>query len=145
MMVPGDNEIMGEAITSILRARGKTDVIISYTSNTEVRPLSRRLISRFYTALCNFLFGLNLKYYTGLSLIKTELLRPLLPLSSGFAYSTEIIVNLLKLQKSHTYVEVPMSIYPPIPGRKTAAFKLKNIWSVAKALTRLTIKVRLGL
>lgn len=144
MMVPGDNEIMGEAIASVLRARGQAELIITYTENQEVRAPIRRIISRTYVGLCNILFGLKLRYYTGLSLIKTDLLRSLLPLSEGFAYSTEIIVRLLKLDKGHTYVEVPMKIYPPVPGRKAAAFRFKNLVSVGKTLARLTWQVRIN-
>jgi glycosyltransferase involved in cell wall biosynthesis len=44
MMVPGDNEIMGEAIGSVLRARGQAELIITYTENQEVRVPIRRLI-----------------------------------------------------------------------------------------------------
>ena len=142
MMVPGDNEIMGRAIGNILQARGRAELIITYTENQEVRAPIRRLISRTYVGLCNFLFGLKLRYYTGLSLIKTDLLKPLLPLNESFAYSTEIIVRLLKLGKGHTCVEVPMQIHPPVPGRKAAAFRFKNLVSVGKTLVRLTWQVR---
>ena len=142
MMVPGDNEIMGEAIGSLISGLGKADLVISYTANQEVRPLIRRLVSWTYVTLCNFLFGLKLRYYTGLSMIKTDLIRSIMPLSEGFGYSTEIIVNLLK--KGHSYIEVPMTIYPPVPGRKAAAFRLKNIVSVIKTLAKLTWKVRMG-
>lgn len=142
IMVPGDNEIMGEAIGNLIRSLGKADLVISYTANLEVRPFIRQLISKAYVRLCNFLFGLKLRYYTGLSMIKTELLRSLTPLSEGFAYSTEIIVRLLKLRDGYTYIEVPMTIYPPVADRKAAAFRLKNIISVSKTLARLTWDVR---
>ena len=142
MMVPGDNEIVGRTIGNILQARGRAELIITYTENQEIRAPIRSLISRTYVGLCNFLFGLKLRYYTGLSLIKTDLLKPLLPLNESFAYSTEIIVRLLKLGKGHTCVEVPMQIHPPVPGRKAAAFRFKNLVSVGKTLVRLTWQVR---
>ena len=97
MMVPGDNETAEEALGNLLRARGQAELILSYTENIKARPLSRRLISRTYVLICNTLFGLKLRYYNGLSLIKTKLLKSILPLSEGFAYSTEIIVKLLCL------------------------------------------------
>ena len=120
-------------------ALGKADVVMTYTSNKEVRPLIRRAISWFYVFICNTLFGLHLKYFTGLTLIKTDLVRSLLPISEGFGYSTEIIVRLLK--RGHTYLEVPMQMTPPVPGRRSAAFRFKNILSVLKTLLRLTVQV----
>lgn len=142
MMVPGDNETKEEAIGNILRARGQAELILSYTENTEVRTLSRRFLSRLYVLICNALFGLKLRYYNGLSLIKTKLLRSILPLSEGFAYSTEIIVKLVCLKK-YSYIEVPMPIRPPIKGRRAAIFRLKNLVSVGQTLLRLFMKVRL--
>lgn len=139
MMVPGDNEITGKSIGNILHALGTADIIISYTDNPEVRPRSRRVVSNLYRRLCNLLFGLNIRYYTGLSLIKTELLRSIMPLSDGFGFSTEIIVKLLKSNKGYSFVEVPMYINPPIPGRKASAIKLKNFLSVGKTLFKLVI------
>ena len=141
MMVPGDNEIMGEAIHNVLGVCNKSELVITYTENQEVRPLVRRIISRFYVGLCNFLFGMNLRYYTGLSLIKTDLLRSLLPLSEGFAYSTEIVVRLIR--QGHSYTEVPMQIFPPKPGRKAAAFRLRNIISVVRTLALLFWRERI--
>ncbi len=143
MMIPGDNETVDQTIRNLLRARDKADLVLSYTENPEVRPLKRRVISKVYIWICNLLFGLNLSYYNGISLIRTSLLKPLLPFSDGFAYSTEIIVRLLKLGHGHTYIEVPMLIYPPIPGRKAAIFRLRNFISVAKTLSRLAVKARL--
>ena len=142
MMVPGDNETAGEALGNILRARGQAELVLSYTENVEVRPLFRRLISRAYVLICNTLFGLKLRYYNGLSLVKTKLLQSILPLSDGFAYSTEIIVKLLCLEKGHSYIEVPMPIRPPIKGRRSAIFRFKNIVSVGQTLWRLFMKVR---
>ena len=141
MMIPGDNETVGQAIRNLLRARDKADLVLSYTENPEIRPLKRRVISKVYVWICNLLFGLNLSYYNGISLIRTSLLKPLLPLSDGFAYSTEIIVRLLALEKGHTFLEVPMLIRKPVPGRKAAVFKWRNFISVGKILTRLVIRV----
>src|SRR3989344_2530989 len=63
--IPGDNENLPESITETYKLIGKTDVVIPYTSNMEVRPFFRQAVSKFYTFINNLFFGLNLKNIIG--------------------------------------------------------------------------------
>lgn len=139
IMVPGDNEIPAEAIRRVLCRAGEADVIIPYTANPEVRPLSRRIISRAFVALINTLFGLSLKYYNGTCLIKSSLLKKVPLKTWGFAYMAAILVRLLRSGAS--FVEVGIDIVQRQSGR-TKAFAFKNIISVVKAILTLFWDVR---
>jgi len=109
--IPGDNETMPQTIKTIFQAAGKADIVCSYTMNPEVRPLNLRIFSKLYTAVMNTLFGLKLRYFNGVSIFKTELLR-LLPQSAkentAFSYNAEILVRLIKA--GHNYIELPQYI-----------------------------------
>ena len=142
MMVPGDNEIVGKALASVFAKLGSADMVITYTENPEVRSMTRRFISRLFVLTYNTLFGLRLSYYNGTNLYRTDLLKNLPPITDSFGYAAEIIVRLLSTKPPATYVEVPMPIYPPQPGRKTAAFRLQNVWGVAVALGKLFWEIR---
>lgn len=139
IMVPGDNEIPTEAITKVLSRAGKADLIIPYTANPEVRPLSRRVISSLFVAIMNVLFGLRLRYYNGTCLIKSELLKKVPLKTWGFAYMAAILVRLVRSGAS--YIEVGVNIAPRLAG-KTKAFRLKNIVSVFSAIADLFWDVR---
>lgn len=139
MMVPGDNEIPAEAIERVMEKAGEADVIIPYTANPEVRPLSRRIISRAFVALINTLFGLNVTYYNGTCLILAKLLKKVPLKTWGFAYMAAILVRLLKSGASYT--EVGVDIAQRSSG-KTKAFALKNVVSVLKAILTLFWDVR---
>ena len=139
IMVPGDNEIPAEAIRRVLCRAGEADVIIPYTANPEVRPLSRRVISRAFVALINTLFGLSLKYYNGTCLIKSSLLKKVPLKTWGFAYMAAILVRLLCSGAS--YIEVGIDIAQRQSGR-TKAFAFKTIGSVVKAILALFWDVR---
>ncbi|HEY4706288.1 MAG TPA: glycosyltransferase family 2 protein [Thermodesulfobacteriota bacterium] len=139
IMVPGDNEIPAEAIRRVLCRAGEADVIIPYTANPEVRPLSRRVISRAFVALINTLFGLSLRYYNGTCLIKSSLLKKVPLKTWGFAYMAAILVRLLRSGAS--YEEVGIEIVQRQSGR-TKAFAFKNIISVVKAILTLFWDVR---
>jgi glycosyltransferase involved in cell wall biosynthesis len=126
---PSDNENTPESFISTLKHAGEADVIIAYTSNMEVRPLKRRILSRIYTFINNLIFGLHLRYFNGLSVYRRDLLLKIPPWSNSFAYAVEILVPLLKSGAS--YIEVPVEIRPTT---KTSALKLKRILQVFKAI-----------
>lgn len=139
IMVPGDNEIPAEAIEAIFRHAGSADVIVPYTANPGVRPLSRRVISRLFVALINTLFGLKLRYYNGTCVIKGSLLKKTPMTTWGFAYMAAILVRLLRSGAS--FVEVGVKIKPRDTGR-SKAFRPKNILSVISAIMGLLWDVR---
>ncbi|MBM4125485.1 MAG: glycosyltransferase family 2 protein, partial [Nitrospira sp.] len=60
-MFPGDNEIPGEAIRTILSAVGSADIVVPYISTPAVRGWSRRVISACFVGVLNILFGLRLR------------------------------------------------------------------------------------
>jgi len=140
IMVPGDNEIPAEAIERVMALAGQADVIIPYTANPEVRPFSRRVISRVFVALINTLFGLNVSYYNGTCLVKSRLLKKVPLKTWGFAYMAAILVRLLKSGASYT--EVGVDIAQRSSG-KTKAFAFKNVVSVVRAILTLFWDVRI--
>lgn len=140
IMVPGDNEIPAEAIERVMALAGQADVIIPYTANPEVRPFSRRVISRAFVVLINTLFGLNITYYNGTCLVKSRLLKKVPLKTWGFAYMAAILVRLLKSGAS--YAEVGVDIAQRSSG-KTKAFAFKNVVSVVKAILTLFWDVRI--
>ncbi len=140
MMVPGDNEIPGNAIQSVFTRAGDADIIIPYTTNTRVRPLSRRVVSMAFTMLMNALFGLKLRYYNGTCLIKAELLKTTPMTTRGFAYMAAILVRLIRSGASFT--EVGVDITQRTSGR-SKAFMPGNVLSVLSAILRLFWEVRI--
>lgn len=138
-MFPGDNEIPGEAIQSILNAVGTADTVVPYISTPSVRGWSRRVISAAFVALVNALFGLRLRYFNGPCVHRRALLLSVPMRTHGFAYMTAILVRLIR--SGHAYVEVPMELQARQHGR-SKAFRLKNILSVLRTLGELFWEVR---
>jgi len=139
LMVPGDNEIPAGAITDILSVAGEADLIVPYTTNPEVRPFSRRVISRAFVILFNTLFALQLRYYNGPCVIRAELLKKVPMTTHGFAYMAAILVRLLK--KGATFTEVPIRIQYRESG-DSKALRPRNIISVLTTILKLFWEVR---
>ncbi|MBI2549680.1 glycosyltransferase family 2 protein [Candidatus Woesearchaeota archaeon] len=138
MMVPGDNEILGESIENILSHTGEADVVLSYTVNKEARPLLRQVVSTFFTSLLNFLFGFKLKYYIGMVLYKTALVQNVKMTTNSFAFQAEILIRLLK--SGYSYKEVPMMIRQ-YKGSLKNLFRIKNLIGVLVTVLRLLFDV----
>lgn len=141
MMVPGDNEILKKSIEEVLKHTGEADIIIAYILNKEVRSITRRLISICYTNILNLLFGFNLKYYNGLVLYESSLVKKVKMTTDSFAFQAEILMRLLK--NGYSYKEVPMYIKKPAEGHKTKVFKIKNLIGVASSIIRLFFEINL--
>lgn len=140
IMVPGDNEIPAEAIERVFALAGTADIVIPYTANTGVRPLSRRIISWLFVKLMNGAFGLRLRYYNGTCLIRSSLLKKVPLKTWGFAYMASILVRLIRSGAS--FVETGVNIRSRESGR-TKAFTARNIFSVVNALAALFWEVRI--
>jgi dolichol-phosphate mannosyltransferase len=139
MLVPGDNEIAPEAIGDICAAVGSADIIVPYTVNTEVRPLSRQIISKAFTILMNAITGLRLRYYNGPCVHKAAIIKAVPITTSGYAYMASILAKLIR--QGHSYAEVPMYLKQRDYGG-TKAFKLKNIGRVGRTLCQLFWEMR---
>jgi len=137
-LIHGDNEINAALIKRLLETAGKADFSITYIED-DLRSSSRKRTSHVFTGLMNFLFGLNVPYYNGPSLIPLKLLREIPILTNGHAFMAEIIVRLIK--KGYVYEAIGFQTQIRCQG-KSKAFRPKNIISVLRALIRLRLSLR---
>lgn len=141
LMVPGDNENPGHALQAPFDAIGRADIVLPYPVNSDVRGPARHLVSRVYVGLLNRLFGLRVRYYNGTVIHRTANLKNLPIQTSSFAYQAEILIKLLCAGKS--FVEVPIRIDPPKEGRRSRAFRWKNMVQVGRTLGGLFVDLRI--
>ena len=137
-MIPGDNEISSDSINEMFSLVAKADIVIPYTVNYWIRPLTRQIISRLFTVFMNFLFGLNLKYYNGPVIHKKEIIKSIPLTTDSFAFQAEALIKSIK--SGHSFVQVGMYLQEREYG-KSKAFKLKNILGVIRTVLRLLWKI----
>lgn len=142
MIIFGDDDHPSESIQNILSKMGQADVVIPFYTNLHLsKTWIRHVISITYTHIVNYLTGLKVGYYNGITLHKKSLLMQVPIKSTGFGFQAETIVHLLK--NGASYVEVDILNNDRKTGG-TAAFKLKNIISVARSFIRMHINYKLG-
>jgi glycosyltransferase involved in cell wall biosynthesis len=128
IMIPGDNECGVEVMDTVFQLAGKADMIIPFTSNPEVRPLSRQLLSRAFVWLLNVTSGCRLTYYNGAVLHRTSLVKKFGIRTDGFGYQADLLVRMLRA--GHSYREVGTKITYR-PKGKSKAFRLNNLIKVS--------------
>ena len=129
MMVPGDNEVIGESLENVFSAVGTSDILVCYSANPEVRSQTRQVISNLFTDSLNVLFGLKLRYYNGTCVIRTDLAKEFLPSTNSFAYMAVLLVQLIK--SGYSYEHYTFALRKRLSGT-TKAFRLKNVVNVIK-------------
>ena len=139
-VMPGDNEISLRSIKRIFALVGRADMIIPFTVNMEVRPWSRRLISRLFTLTMNTIFRCELQYYNGPTLHRADLVRELNIRTSGFAFQAVMLVKLIR--RGYSFCEVDMYLQQKQTYRSSAV-RLRNILSVLGTILRLAVDVQL--
>ncbi len=139
MWVSGDNAETAEHIINIISHVGQADIVIPVLKAGPTRPLLRRITSRLFTIIVNFLFGLKINYYNGAVVHRADLLKKITIRTNSFAYQAEALVKLSRLGCS--YVEVPYSS-ATYDGLFSYAMRPKNLLAVLKTLVSLFLEVR---
>jgi dolichol-phosphate mannosyltransferase len=147
MMVPGDDGFPAEGIAEILAHSGEADIIIPVVTNQAVRTRFRALASKSFTALLNWIFWLDVGYYNGAVLHRSDLLRSIEILTNSFAYQGEALVKLIA--RGATYTHCYVEIRERAAG-SSSALKPKNQIAVWKTIFHLLSavgmfrKIRIG-
>ena len=139
-MVPGDNAFDSEALSRMFDAVGTADIVAGYTTNMEVRPMSRQIISWLFTNGMNLLFGQKMKYFNGPCVFRTADALKARSAADGFAYMAEMLVRLLTAGR--TVAQVGLVLHERQSG-KSAAFRPKNVASVFGTVGRLFWETRI--
>lgn len=139
MWICGDNSETAEHIVHIASHIGTADIVIPVLKAGRQRPFLRRLTSRAFTTLVNFLFDLRVGYYNGTVIHRTRLIQAVPIHTDSFAYQAEALVKMLRA--NCTYVEVPYASRN-YDGFFSNAMKPKNLVAVVRCLARTFIDVR---
>jgi len=138
IVLPGDNEISLPSIQKILGSVGRADIVLPFTVNMEMRPKSRRFVSRAFTLVMNTVFLCDVQYYNGPAMHRVDLLRWVGVNTTGFAFQAVMVTKLLRM--GFTVCEVPMYLQEKAAYRSSAV-RMRNIVSVAKSFIKLVYEI----
>lgn len=137
--VPGDNVCPEETLVRLFQKIGEVDVVIPRITNISGRALGRRIVSRTYNHVMNFLFGYRIHSIESVTIFPTAFLRANPPSTNGYGFQAEALFR--ALDRKLSFVEVPVAFSNPV-GRSKAV-TLKNIISVMATVIGLYTELRI--
>jgi glycosyltransferase involved in cell wall biosynthesis len=132
-ILPADGGILSSSVKEVLQHAGSSEIITTYISNKQARSIIRRMVSYGFTSFINILLGYRLRYYNGMVVYKTKLVRDMKIGTKSIAFQAEILLRLLR--NGHSYEEVPIRIQEK-KGTITSVFRIKNLLGVMKTVLR---------
>jgi len=140
MLLCGDGGLPASSLPPVFDAIGSADIIAPYMTNLRrIKTPMRFFMSSAYTGLLNLLFRQNIKYYNGLAIHRTDLLRQIRIVSTRFAFQGEVMIKLLKSGCSCAQIETLAAENT----HKSSALRLSNVVNVLKTLLLLIWEVSL--
>lgn len=94
-VLPGDNEFIFDSIRAFLEVRDDFDVILGYLKNPVIRTIPRRIASQSFTSVSAFLYGFPYRYLNGMKLYRARSFRGIEVVSSGHAFTAELMAKAL--------------------------------------------------
>jgi len=132
IMLVANNENDLASTNNTIQQRGKADMIIPFPRNMAERPVNRQIASRLFTAVAKGIsgakVGVQLKYYNGSVLHKTELIKSINIKTDSYAYQAEALIKLIS--RGNSFIEVPKTVN--FNQHSTSAFKINNFVGVGK-------------
>lgn len=135
LWLPGDNSHLSSEIKKILYESDNNYCIVStFYINTQHRDFVRRVFTKLYTPLLNFIFQLDLPYYNGFSLMDKKYIQQIKIKTNSHSWQVEFWVK-AKFLKDFKYKFIPTILKDRIKG--ATAFKFKNSIKVIYNIIRL--------
>lgn len=139
IILPGDNDVDGDLITSLFACHSKADVVLAYYLNRECRGRKRNTLSMLFNAIYMCTFGVFVQYITGPALYDTAKVRALRLRSRRFSIPVEMTVKMLSSGAS--YCEVGGYMMRGIEG--SGAFSFRNLIEVIWTYLGLVVEIKL--
>jgi glycosyltransferase involved in cell wall biosynthesis len=134
LWLPGDNSHSSSEINKVLIEKEEHDIVSTYYTNAHERTAGRRIFTKFYTPFLNMIYGLNVPYYNGFSLINKRIINQINIKTKSHCWQVELWVK-AKHIKNFNFIFVPTVLQDRVNSPN--AFKLKNSIKVIYAIFRL--------
>lgn len=136
-LICGDNVEPKETLVSIFSQVGTAEMLIPYNIEIRGRHPLRRIISRVYTVLVNFISGFNLRYFNGMVVTRRKYIMRWHSNSHGFGFQADLLTRLLS--RGLSYREIPVYGQERQKGN-SKALTFRNLASVAHSLQNILIR-----
>jgi len=121
LIVPGDNDMPGSALRTLIAHAGIADMVMCYFHNREQRGRLRNGLSTVFGLVYASCFDVYVQYINGPCVYTVEQLRALTLHSTRFSIVAEINIKLLR--QGVTYLEIPTHRQVGLDGSRSFSFR----------------------
>jgi glycosyltransferase involved in cell wall biosynthesis len=136
-LVCGDNVEPKQSMIKILSEIGAADIIIPFYPILPGKSKVRRLISRLYTIIVDFLSGYHIRYYNGCALYRRYQVMRWASYNYGFGFQAHLITTLLG--EGATFREIAVEGFHLVKERGSP-LNLRNFLSTGHTLAEIFIR-----
>jgi glycosyltransferase involved in cell wall biosynthesis len=134
---PADSENSAEQFILSLPYLTKDTIITFHHRGFDRRTALRRMLSRIYTWILNKYFHLNLKYYNGLTIFPTSLLRSVPLVTNRYMFFAETVIR--SIQGGCKIVELAVPLRKRNKG-KSKIFSFSSVIGIGQDLLRIIME-----
>ncbi len=140
MIVPGDNDMAPDLITSLFRNYDKADLILAYFINKEDRGRLRNVISALYGLVYMCVFNVFIQYINSPCIYPTDKIRGFRIRSKRFSIVAELTIKCLR--SGCTFHEIPGYMQTGVEG--SSSLGLKSFLDVVSTFFKLVREIKLS-
>jgi dolichol-phosphate mannosyltransferase len=126
---PADHENSAEEFIRCVPYLSPNTIVSCYHRGQDCRFIMRRWVSHIYTWVLNKYFHLDLKYYNGLTVFPTSIVRSFPLVANGFVFTAENLIKSIKC--GYKIVELSAPLRKRVYGRSNA-FTLSSAKQIIK-------------
>lgn len=109
ILISGDNDLSKDLIIKLINASKKSDLVISYFTNREMKGIFRAFLSTMFNLICCTVFKVYAFYLQGPFVWPLKELKKIKIFSSGIAYVSEVNIKLLRSGLKFTEISGQMN------------------------------------
>ena len=136
----GDNAEPKESLVNLFKHIGKADIVLPYQKQGNIagKSLKRKILSRLFVFLFNFISGFNIKYYNGGPIFLRYNIMRWPPISYGFGFQADVVTRMI--DEGVSYMQVPAWGAVDRKGDDSNALTMRNLLSVGHTLLEVAFR-----
>ncbi len=137
ILISGDNDLSKSIIIKLINASKKTDLVISYFTNREMKGIFRAFLSTMFNLIFCTLFNVYAFYLQGPFVWPLKNLKRIKIFSNGIAYVSEINIKLLRSGLKFTEISGQMNT----GSKNSTSIKFMNFIDIFFTIIHLLIEI----
>ena len=140
VLISGDNDLSKNIIIKLINASKKSDLVISFFTNREMKGIFRAFLSTMFNLICCTIFQVYAFYLQGPFVWPLKQLKNLKIFSNGIAYVTEVNIKLLRSGLKFTEISGEMNV----GSKNSTSIRFKNFIDIFFTIINLFIEIHVN-